>query len=172
MNIVFDLDGTLADTAHRNHFIERPVGKKDWDAWNKACVDDTPLPACQILCNAWWDGSEIQIWSGRSEEVRKETEDWLVKHLEDRANIDAFPWITHYENGQPVLDYGEVANPIILKLRPKKCYTPDNELKAQWLKESIEEGWTPGLVFEDRTRMVEMYRGKGIPCFQVAPGDF
>jgi hypothetical protein len=32
-------------------------------------------------------------------------------------------------------------------------------------------GW-PDLIFDDRDRVVAMWRSLGIPCFQVAKGDF
>ena len=39
---VFDLDGTLADTRHRLHHLERRPA--DWDAFFAAARDDPPLP--------------------------------------------------------------------------------------------------------------------------------
>ena len=35
--IVFDLDGTIALNDHRQHFVERPKGQKDWYAFFEAC---------------------------------------------------------------------------------------------------------------------------------------
>ena len=48
----------------------------------------------------------------------------------------------------------------------------DDELKLRWLKYAMEARQAPDLVFEDRRRVVEMYRSQGITCFQVADGDF
>ena len=42
MFIVFDLDGTLANTDHRAHFVDRTKGKPDWRAFYAACDADTP----------------------------------------------------------------------------------------------------------------------------------
>ena len=78
---IFDLDGTLALIEHRRHFVEG--GKKDWPAFFAACVDDVPNePAVIATYRASWKkaGAELWIWSGRSDEVRKETEAWLRKH--------------------------------------------------------------------------------------------
>lgn len=44
------------------------------------------------------------------------------------------------------------------------------ELKAQWLAEYGKE--KVYLVFDDRSSVVEMWRAQGLPCFQVAPGNF
>ncbi len=38
--VIFDIDGTLADNSHRQHFLEG--GKKDWKGFFDAMVDDQP----------------------------------------------------------------------------------------------------------------------------------
>ena len=38
-NIIFDIDGTLADPKDRLHFLE----KKDWNSFYDACLDDAPI---------------------------------------------------------------------------------------------------------------------------------
>lgn len=38
---VFDLDGTLADTTHRQHFLEG--ARRDWQGFFSAAADDPPL---------------------------------------------------------------------------------------------------------------------------------
>lgn len=45
---------------------------------------------------------------------------------------------------------------------------PDDIVKQEFLR----GGGTPDLIFDDRDRVVAMWRGLGIPCFQVAQGDF
>jgi hypothetical protein len=39
--VAIDFDGTLADITHRLHFIQGE--HKDWPAFYRACVDDTPI---------------------------------------------------------------------------------------------------------------------------------
>ena len=34
------------------------------------------------------------------------------------------------------------------------------------------DGWDPGMAFDDRSRVVKAWREAGIPCAQVAEGDF
>ena len=152
MRIVFDLDGTLADGTHREHFIiaTEDREKPDWDAFFAASGDDKPIPhVIQILRALWKDGADIEIWSGRGEgpgdSVFKITEDWLAEH--------DVPWER-------------------LRMRPHGDYTPDVELKRAWLNEARDAGVPPVLVFDDRDKVVAMWRAEGIPCFQVAPGDF
>ncbi len=75
--ILFDLDGTLALVEHRFHFIASQ--KKDWHGYFAACVDDPPNSPIIQVCRALHDtGHEIWIVSGRSSEVRAETEVWLA----------------------------------------------------------------------------------------------
>ena len=76
---IFDLDGTLADDSHRAHFIAS--GTKDWDAYYAACPDDKPIEhTIQLAHDLHARGYKIVIITGRSETVRRETEDWLIRH--------------------------------------------------------------------------------------------
>jgi hypothetical protein len=162
--IIFDLDGTLADIRHRRHFVEAPGNptiamasgwKPDWDAFHKACVDDVPNKPIIIL---YWMIREyfidkltsftsakagIEIWSGRDEVVRTETQKWLNDN-----NII-------YHN---------------LRMRPHGDHRPDVELKRQWLNEVGKENVL--MVFDDRQRLVDMWREEGLTCLQVAEGKF
>lgn len=52
-------------------------------------------------------------------------------------------------------------------------HTPDDKLKKRWLDEMHWDDRSRIVaVFEDRARVVAMWRAAGIPCFQVADGDF
>jgi hypothetical protein len=50
---------------------------------------------------------------------------------------------------------------------------PDDELKESWLNnpEIIDKNRVVA-VFDDRDKVVKMWRKNGIPCFQVAEGNF
>lgn len=142
MFVVFDLDGTLALTEHRTHFLARPSKEKDWRGFYAACDRDEPCqPIIRALLALDATGAEVEIWSGRSDEVKDKTTVWLA------------------ENG---------LGHIPIRTRAAGDHRPDTVLKAEWL----DEGRTPSLVFEDRASMVEMYRARKIVCCQVAPGDF
>ncbi len=76
MFVVFDLDGTLALTEHREHFLTGP--EKDWRGFYAACGQDPPCPSLIDAANALnGAGHRVEIWSGRSEEVRDKTVEWL-----------------------------------------------------------------------------------------------
>ena len=53
-----------------------------------------------------------------------------------------------------------------------KCY-PDDVVKEEWLLSLPEEIKSNiSIVFEDRKRVVDMWRNHGIQCCQVSEGDF
>lgn len=143
MFVVFDLDGTLALNDHRQHFVERPVGEKDWDAFFEACDKDKPnwqvIRLLQVLSAT---GNRVEIWSGRSASVIGKTESWLA------------------QQGLALIPF---------RCRAAGDHTPDHELKKQWLDEASQK---PDLVFDDRASVVAMWRANGINCMQVAEGDF
>ena len=172
---IFDLDGTLADLKHRRHFVERPSVrclscwnsndratcicgakhpfKPNWYAFHAACVGDTPI---QPVINIVWALSclktEIWIWSGRMETVREQTLDWIDQNVS--------------------LKYTGPFD-MLVKMRPAGDYTPDDQLKESWLHAmSPEDRARLVMVFDDRQRVVDMWRRNGIVCAQVASGDF
>ena len=169
MRAVFDLDGTLANGKHREHFI---VGThRRWDAYFEACDGDAPITApisvLHGLTHAGWD---VEIWSGRGEgeggSVRRKTLRWLWLHAQILVS-------GHLSDPtmQPdtMLSYAVVQR---VRMRPHGDYTPDNELKLAWLREAHNANTVPDVVFDDRDKVVRMWRENNVPCFQVAPGDF
>lgn len=137
MFVVFDLDGTLADVSHRVHFVRN--GNRDWNSFFAACVNDVPVPHVVASCRAHLAaGHKVRVWSARSDKVRAETERWLAD-----AGIDPC-YLQH--------------------MRAEGDNTPDVALKRYWL--SLEPT-PPDLIYDDRQRVVDMWRAEGIPCFQV-----
>ena len=139
--VVFDLDGTLADVEHRRHHVAG--GNRRWDRFFAACVDDAPVEAVILAFRAHQAaGARVEVWSGRSDAVRRETEDWLERHA---------------------------LRPDRLLMRRASDHTPDDTLKESWLDAADPK---PSVVYDDRDKVVAMWRRRGVPCFQVAPGDF
>jgi hypothetical protein len=142
---VFDLDGTLADCEHRKHHIDGT--NAGWRLFFAGCVDDKPIQhVITLLHKLAYAGCRIEIWSGRSDEVRDQTEFWLIQ-----------------QNIHPKL---------LTKMRPVGETCQDDYLKLRFLRESVYEGGPPDMVFDDRDQVVAMWRREGIPCAQVAYGDF
>ncbi|WP_420411650.1 hypothetical protein [Roseibium sp.] len=140
MFVIFDLDGTLCDITHRLHFIKGK--KKDFDAFFDACVDDTPKwEILHVLEGLVSGGHRVEIWSGRAERVREQTIEWLDKN----AGIGKH----------------------LRFMRPFGDYRPDVDLKRHWLMTERARGHFPNLTFDDRQRLVDMWRAEGITCCQV-----
>lgn len=90
---VFDIDNTLADTAHRQRFLERRP--RDWDAFFAAAPHDPPLAEGIALAVATAEECEIVYLTGRPDRCRRDTLDWLAAHglpegrVHMRRNADA-----------------------------------------------------------------------------------
>ncbi|MFF9012931.1 hypothetical protein ACF09C_08125 [Streptomyces sp. NPDC014870] len=75
---VFDLDNTLASTAHRQRFLE---GKpRDWAAFFAAAPQDPPLAEGVALCREAAEECETVYLTGRPERCRRDTVAWLAAH--------------------------------------------------------------------------------------------
>jgi len=144
--IIFDLDGTLADISQRTQHVIGP--KKDWKKFFEDCENDKPNMFVVKIYYSLFENHEIQIWTGRHESMREITLAWLHNHCPRTSWVDE------------------------MKMRPNDDYTPDWQLKEKWLNEALAEGKQIEMVFEDRTRVVEMYRRHGIPCLQVCDGNY
>lgn len=148
MNVVFDLDGTLADCEHRNHLVHG-VEKPMWDMYYALCGRDKPiLPVIELATNLIRRGNRIEIWTGRSAVAREDTEYWLN-----------------------AVGLGALCGAKLL-MRPEGDHRQDVELKARWLATARESGFAPDLVIEDRTRMINFWRSQGIVALQCADGNF
>jgi phosphoglycolate phosphatase-like HAD superfamily hydrolase len=75
---VFDLDNTLADTAHRQRFLERRP--QDWDAFFAAAPHDPPLAEGVALARRSAADCEVVYLTGRPERCRRDTLTWLAAH--------------------------------------------------------------------------------------------
>ncbi|MER6158896.1 hypothetical protein ABT147_25625 [Streptomyces sp. NPDC001868] len=73
---VFDLDNTLADTAHRQRFLERKP--RDWDAFFAAAPQDPPLAEGVALARESAQRCEVVYLTGRPERCRRDTVAWLA----------------------------------------------------------------------------------------------
>ena len=163
--ILCDLDGTLANLEHRLHYIKNPDGtmkpraERDWDGFNKACVDDAPYEDVMQIVKALTFGRsngcgscgaverEVYILSGRNEVVRDETIQWLQK---TRAAAFMF------------FDYATY-----LVMRKADDRRPDTEVKLDMVRQL---GLTPDdvlCVLDDRQCVVDMWRENGFRCLQV-----
>lgn len=119
----------------------------NWNAFFEASDKDEPIVAViEIFRHLVAAGHEVEVWSGCSESVETIRRDWL---------------------------HGVDINPDHLtRMRPIGNFDPDEKLKRQWLHESTAAGRRPDAIFDDRQKVVDMWREEGVQCFQVNPGDF
>jgi hypothetical protein len=141
---LFDIDGTIADCSHRLRYISDTP--KDWRSFFAACRNDAPIPHIIDLALKLRATTAIVFVSGRSDECRVATEEWLLG------------------NG-----LGYVGN---LYMRKAGDHRDDDKVKAELLEQILADGFQPIMAFDDRDRVVKMWRDRGIPCAQVAAGDF
>jgi len=149
MDIIFDVDGTLLNIEHRVPLI-RPTngGKKDWTAFRAAAIHDVPHQEIMDIAIALYKaGHRLVVCTGRMEKERGITMATLCGA--------GFPLYN-----APVY------------MRANDDVRPDHVIKLELLAKIREDGFNPVLVFDDRQQVVDMWRGVGIRCCQVAPGDF
>lgn len=141
---IFDIDGTIADCSHRLPHIQKEP--KDWRSFFAACHGDAPISHVIELAETLAAAEEnIVFVSGRSDECRTQTEAWLFDHFAFEAP---------------------------LFMRKAGDHRPDDIVKSELLDEVFAAGWSPVMAFDDRDRVVAMWRSRGIPCAQVAEGNF
>lgn len=139
--IVCDLDGTLALDHHRAHHLRKIP--RDWDTYFSMCAEDSPNFAVIAVYTALAQrGYKMLIVTGRRDDYRKQTEEWLARHY------------IHYSD---------------LIMRPRDNRVDDHILKRLMVTKFFNRIL---LVLEDRQRVVDMWRKEGLTCLQVAPGDF
>lgn len=140
---LIDIDGTIANGDHRLHHIKKEP--KAWDDYFLACGNDAPIAHMHAVLTGLSAYFEIVYVSGRSDMVRQQTIDWIDRH--------GFPCDALY-------------------MRKQGDHTNDDVLKIQMLEQVRADGYDPIMAFDDRNRVVAAWRVAGIPCAQVAPGDF
>ena len=140
--VIFDIDGTLADVSERIHHVKKKP--KNWNAFFQGMAQDKAIHSMVRLCNILYaSGIRILLCSGRNEEHRPQTVQWLA---------------------QQGVNYHE------LILRRNGDMRSDMVVKREMLV-GIERSKIL-FVVEDRGRVVEMWRSEGLVCLQCAPGEF
>jgi len=141
---IVDIDGTIANTEHRIHYITD--GHKNWDAWHANSHKDEPIEEIvELLDMATANDIKIVLCTARDEKCREDTLKWL--------DANDIPWDALY----------------MRKLGDRRY---DDIVKFELLEQIYEAGYNPVLVLEDRNRVVKMWRDAGLRCLQVSYGDF
>lgn len=78
--ILCDIDGTIANNDHRQHFLE---GKKDWDGFFSELIKDEPIfPIINKVIEEHEAGKDIIFLTGRPERYRYSTLLWLKEYFQ------------------------------------------------------------------------------------------
>jgi uncharacterized HAD superfamily protein len=140
---LIDIDGTVANGDHRLHHIQKEP--KAWDDYFLECGKDAPIEHMRAVVIGLSEHARIVYVSGRSDLVRQQTIDWFDRH--------GFPCDALY-------------------MRKQGDHENDDTLKIKLLAQVRADGFDPIMAFDDRNRVVRAWRAAGIPCAQVAEGDF
>ena len=142
MIVVFDIDGTLAKIDHRLHHIKKKP--KDWASFDAEISEDViNEPVVRVYKSLYHAENIVLLASGRNERSRVRTQGWLHKNG------------IHYDK---------------LYMRPKLDYRCDSIVKKEILDQIIIDYGKPDMVFDDRPRVVNMWRENGIFVFDVYQG--
>lgn len=136
--IIVDLDGTLCDTTHRQHFLKQQP--KNWKAFFDGCVSDPPHQHVLRLCQALIHEFAVIYVSGRPSSHRAQTEQWLARHG---------------------------LNPSPLFMRKEGDYRPDTEIKKEILDWLRLQDYSIIMAIDDRPSVIKMWRENGVPCLAV-----
>jgi hypothetical protein len=146
MLLCFDIDGTLANIEHRLDYVRSKP--KNWKAFDAGIPNDkVNEPVAAIFWAMMMrDNVDIVLASGRNERSRQATVDWLAANM-----------LTGYQK---------------LYMRKADDFRSDDIVKQEILDEIIADyGRKPDMVFDDRPRVVRMWRDNGIFVFNVYQGD-
>lgn len=141
-DVLCDLDGTLCDITQRLHFV-KSNDKKNWAGFFANIASDKPRLDVIEKLNKYKDTHNIVLVSARPDTYREETVAWLKKYL-------PFEYDT-------------------LIMRKSNDSREDSIVKQEILdayfdKKDIE------LVFDDRPRVIRMWRENGIKVEDVGSG--
>ena len=135
-----DLDGTLCNVSHRRQYVA--TKPRNWDAWNAGLVNDKPNLAVLGIITSLTYYYPLIFVSGRSDDYRKQTEEWLEKYD---------------------ISYNA------LYMRKYKDHRDDVIVKGEFADE-IEKEYNILGVFDDRKKVIDMWINRGIFVFDVGQG--
>lgn len=147
--ILVDIDGTLAEITHRRHFVrEKP---KNWKRFYEELHKDTlrkevweQVEAETMKAHEAGKRAYVMLISARPENYRKETEEWLSR--------------------VGVLDY------TALIMRRAGDSREDSIVKREILHKYFKDKSKIIKVFDDRPRVIRMWREEGLDVVDVGDG--
>jgi hypothetical protein len=132
-----DIDGTVALMEGRSPY-----------QWDRVYEDKPNMPVITVIRAMIRDGHEFGFVSGRMEQCRRETTEWLQREIPELRY--AIPLLWMREDGDS---------------------RPDEVVKLE-IYERIAAYYEVQGVFDDRAKVIAMWRSLGLTCFAVADGNF
>jgi predicted kinase len=122
-------------------------GPFDWKRVGVDAPDQIIINALRAWNTAGYEEKpvEIIVVSGRDGSCRKETEEWLDS-------------------------YGVPHDAIFM--RPANDFRKDSLIKKEIYENDIKGKYNVIMVYDDRNQVVDVWRGLGLKCAQVEPGEF
>jgi hypothetical protein len=162
-DVICDIDGTIMNVEDRLALAiknKRPEDKRmNWDVFLDPKVmeaEDRPnWDVVFLIKKLMSTGSTILFTSARNERHR----DVTMRQLAQGCNIN-----------MRISPYTNKGNR--LYLRDDDDFRPDDITKKEIFERVLTDGFRPQLAFDDRDQVVSMWRGMGLPCFQVREGKF
>jgi uncharacterized HAD superfamily protein len=140
-DVIVDIDGTLADVSHRLHHIRGK--RKKWQKFFALMSEDKPVKEVIDKVAELAKTHNIYIVSGRPEDYRAITEEWLDLH--------EVPYNALY-------------------MREAEDHRPDDIVKQEILDKHFDSGRIK-LVIEDRPRVIRMWKKNGLNVLEVGTGE-
>jgi hypothetical protein len=133
--VLVDIDGTVAIRGERGPY-----------EWGRVGEDSPNYAVIKVVLALQSAEYEIVFITGRSEECRNETKEWLSKN---------------------------VSVPQKLFMREKLDFRPDEIIKKELVVHNFPDTSLILLVIDDRTKVVNMWRHElRLTCLQVGEGNF
>ena len=135
--VVSDIDGTIADTEHRNWVLSEP--SKPWERYFSMMMDDVPREEIVATINDSYPDHPLVLVTARPESYRDITEEWLAA----------------YE-----IDYHTLIMRRVEDARPD--WVVKQELINEFLNKELIDMW-----FDDRASIIRQVRANGIKVTNV-----
>lgn len=126
--------------------------ERGWYEYTKVIDDPVDPRLLRIIKNYLKQDIRVFFLTGREDigVCREMTKRWLEEHLGEHENI---------------FDYN-------LIMRERGDHRPDQITKKELYENYIKDSYNVLCVFDDRQKVVDMWRKEGLLCCQVAKGDY
>ena len=139
--VIFDIDGVLADAAHRQYLVTG--ARRNWDLFFEMCGKDDLIEPVATVGRLLDPSLRVILLTARPSWVARDTVEW--------AERNDVRWD-------------------LLIMREHGDYSMARDFKHFSVDEIRLYGFEPELAFEDDARNVDMFERVGIPCVYIHSG--